>query len=71
MAPALYKEAKEWDTGPQGFETYSSIALASAECILFSLLKHLYDFDSYVTVSTLASVAVAQAASHIVAVHPS
>jgi len=34
-------------------------------------LKHLYVFDSYVTVSTVVVVALAHAASHTVAVHPS
>ena len=75
LAPAMYMvmpfSVMVCDPGPQFIETDCSIALAGIMCIEFSLLKHLYDFDSYVTVSTLASVAVAQAASHIVAVHPS
>jgi len=75
VAPAMYMvmpfSVMACDPGPQFIETDCSIALACIMCIEFSLLKHLYVFDSYVTVSTVVVVALAHAASHTVAVHPS
>ena len=71
LAPAMYIEPIWCDPGPQFIETDCSIALASDMCILLVALKHLYVFDEYVTVSTVAVVALAHAALHTVAVHPS
>ena len=74
VAPAMYIAPMACAPGPQFIETDCSIALASPvppPCILLSVLKHLYVFDSYVTVSTVVVVALAHAASHTVAVHPS
>ena len=71
MAPAMYIEPIWCDPGPQFIETDCSIALASDMCILLVALKHLYVFDEYVTGSTVAVVALAHAALHTVAVHPS
>ena len=73
MAPAMYIVGVPMacDPGPQFIETDCSIALVCIMCIVLSVLKHLYDFDKYVTVSTVVVVALAHAASHTVAVHPS
>eukprot|EP00223_Ostreococcus_mediterraneus_P009327 CAMPEP_0179621294 /NCGR_PEP_ID=MMETSP0932-20121108/1119_1 /TAXON_ID=548131 ORGANISM="Ostreococcus mediterraneus, Strain clade-D-RCC2596" /NCGR_SAMPLE_ID=MMETSP0932 /ASSEMBLY_ACC=CAM_ASM_000582 /LENGTH=191 /DNA_ID=CAMNT_0021490341 /DNA_START=484 /DNA_END=1059 /DNA_ORIENTATION=+ len=71
LAPAMYIEPIGCDPGPQFFETDCSIASASIMCILLVAKKHLYVFDEYVTVSTVAVVALAHAALHTVAVHPS
>ena len=71
LTPAMYIEPIWCDPGPQFFETDCSIASASIMCILLVAKKHLYVFDKYVTVSTVAVVALAHAALHTVAVHPS
>ena len=72
VAPGMYIPLGIWcDPGPQFIETDCSSALVCIMCIVFAVLKHLYDFDKYVTVSTVVVVALAHAASHTVAVHPS
>lgn len=71
VAPAMYIVPIACDPGPQFIETDCSSALVCIMCILLSVLKHLYDFDKYVTVSTVVVVALAHAALHTVAVHPS